>query len=601
MATETLQISDFTVVSHSYDAWKVRFSIPLEELVDQKKLLFHLRRIKRGIAERFTVPESLLLFDGIDERHERAEYVDVVVRIRREAQKGSRPTVRFKDGIGADQSRYTHMTALLDAHWLDEFDRPVTLDRIMETIQKAGISPELVNQEVISGKITDVLSNQGSVKDLIIAQGRFPDLGQDATLEFYFPMAQEATRPDDYFSMRKVSGRDLLCKKGLPTRGTGEGVNVLGQPLPPRAGLDFELRSGNGATLSLDGTEITADMDGVVVVNRVLKRVRMVTAIKEIPESVTIKVNPVLRIEGNQIVDVTTSHTVEVIGDLCMGSRITTDCEVYVAGNVEDGALIEATDDITVKGSVTGASLTSQSSIYAGQDVSDSRLVSAEKIVVKGRVSNSDVFADTVEADAVSGSNITARRSVILSRIDADENNILSTISVGMDSFLLHRVEENGRFIERAKSNLMRLEMLFGPDVVRQTTSNNVQAMLMHFLKEHRAEMSECSGEQMELYRKLLESIPPTRALMDQKRRENMELVARIRHEQGESGNMIVIREKMAGRTVLAVNDTEAEVEPLNRAAKVTADGQGNLIISPPDPKPSSAPERSAGATPDAR
>jgi len=338
---------------------------------------------------------------------------------------------------------------------------------------------------------------------------------------------------------------------------------VMGLALPPRAGLDISLATASGATLSFDGLEASAAADGVVVISRTLRRLKTVAGLREFPDVITLKVNPVLQVQGDSVLDIATSQTIEIIGSVQAGSRILTDCEVYVSGDVEDGTLIEAGDDVTVAGSVRGATLNSQSNVIAGRDVTDAHLVAREKIIVEGRARNSSLAAETVAAGAVAGSSILARRGVTLRSIEADENHILSTICVGMSDFFSQRIRDNEEFLEKAKANLLRIEMLVGPEIMAEINATNLQNMLLKHLARHRMGQDAQSRKQAEVYRKLLESVVPTRVLVQRKAQENDELKRRVATEADPAGSVVIVRERMEARTLLSVDGVEAEIEPL--------------------------------------
>jgi uncharacterized protein (DUF342 family) len=414
---------------------------------------------------------------------------------------------------------------------------------------------------------------------LLVAEGRFPAVGRNAEMEFYFQALAELGNTNVYYSSRRVRVGDPLCRKTPATVGETEGMNVMGLALPPRAGLDISLKTETGASLSLDGTEVASAADGVVVISRSVKRLKTVTGLREFPESITFKVNPVLQVQGDSVLDIATSQTIEIIGTVQAGSRILTDCEVYVSGDVEDGTLIEAGDDVIVSGNVRGATLNSQSNVIAGRDVSDSYIVAREQIIIEGRARNSSLSADSVAAGAVSGSNLLARRGVTLKSIEADENNILSTICVGMSDFFSQRIRDNEEFLEKARANLLRIEMLVGREIMDEITSNNLQTMLLKHLARHRMGQDAQSRKQAEVYRKLLESVIPTRTLVRKKSQENDDLKRRISAESGAAGSVVVVREKMEARTLVSVDGVEAEVEPLSCPAEIRADGDARLSI----------------------
>jgi uncharacterized protein (DUF342 family) len=582
MPEQTAEDVDFRIISQAFDSWNVEFKIDVAELVDQQGLLRHLRLIKQKIAKSHSLTESSMLFDGILRKTRNENYVDVVVRIRKVIFEKGNPRVYFKDGIGVDGTKYSYLSAYLDLFYLDLFEKPIMLDRVMQTIFEASVADDLLDKGVIARKIQETTEKQIPIKNILIAKGTFPDIGKDAEIEFFFQAIAEPGKTDHYYSSRRVSRGDMLCRKIQATVVANPGRNVKGDIIPPRAGLDIELRAGNGSELSLDDCEVVANIDGVVVVERHMKQVKMISGTKELPQYISVKVNPVLRVEGNRVVDIASSQTVEIVGNLNMGSKILTDCEVFVSGDVEEGTLIQAADDITVEGQVRGATLQSETNIIAQQDIQNSTIHAKDRIIIKGTARNSALTGNSIDVDAIQGSSVVSRTNVTVGRINADENNILSTICVGMYEYFKQRIRENEVFVERANENLSRIELLVGNDIMKQIHSSNVQTMLMRFLAKHRMPQDMVHRKQVEIYRQLLESVPPTQALLLQKAKENIELAKKISGTDGDDGNMIVIRERMSGRAIFTVNGIEAEVPATNSSAEVTSDSQGNLIIEKP-------------------
>ncbi|MBL0061319.1 MAG: hypothetical protein IPP40_07495 [bacterium] len=111
-----------------------------------------------------------------------------------------------------------------------------------------------------------------------------------------------------------------MCRKSIALEGE-RWFNVFGNAIVARAGSETAL-GGVNAELSIDELDVVASTDGVVVVSRVTRTLRTLNGIKEQPVSVTIKVDPILKLDGNVRIDLTTAHAVEVSGNLIVGSRI---------------------------------------------------------------------------------------------------------------------------------------------------------------------------------------------------------------------------------------------------------------------------------------
>ena len=571
--------AEFKVISQTFDSWNIQFRIDVTELLDQETLLYHLRGIKHQLAQKSGAPESHMVFDGILRKVRTEEYVEVVVRIKRKTFEKGDPHVQLKDGIAQDGTHYANMRALLDLFYLDSFEKPIMLDRVERAIRDAKIASGLVNLPVVTQKLKDVIEHQSAIKNIEIAVGRFSDLGRDAEVEFFFQALAERGKTDEYYSSRRVRTGDILCRLIPATIGDKAGYNVLGEEILPRKGLDIELEAETGVVLSFDGTEAISDEDGVVVICREMRRIKTISGAKEIPKKIKLKVNSVLKVEGNQVLFLETSKTVEVLGNLCMGSRILSNCDVYITGNVEEGVLIESGADVIVEGAVTGASITSDANVITQGDVTNSVLAAKDQLIIKGKVKNSSLIADEVTAGAINNTKVVARTKAVFDQIDADEDNVLSTICVGMSDFFRQRIHHNEEFLRRAKENLARIEIVVGEDIMEFVNANNIQNMLLKVLARNKVGQDTESKRNASVYRKLLESIPPMREMVRQKEQENLNLMKKLEEEGEAESNMVVVKERMSARTTVSINGIEAEIPQVNGPAEIRSDNQENLIV----------------------
>jgi uncharacterized protein (DUF342 family) len=568
------------ILSRAFDSWVVEFRIAVSELLDQQQLLHHLRGVKQVIAETQSVSESCLVFDGILRKSREDEWVDVVVRIKKRIVESGAPRVTFRDERSVTGTTYSHMHALLDICYLDEFEQVVTLERIQRAIRDAGIAPDLVDHAMVAQKLAEVIDSQIPARAVPVAAGRLPDIGRDAEIQFYFQATADSQDLDLLYSSRRVTRGDLLCHKNPPSEGQHAGQNVLGQGLPPRAGLDINVVAGANAARSLDNLDIVAEADGVVEVQRVYRQIHLSGRIKEIPESVTVKVNPLLRLEANEVVDVATSSAVEVLGNLRVGSRIVSDSEVYVSGDVETGASVTAADDILVKGAVDGATLSSQHNIHTGRSVANSQIHAQGDVTIDGDVHGSNVSGDRIRGRTATGSRFVARRGVTLDRVGADEGGVMSTICVGMQEFFKQRLVENRQFLEMARANLERIQLIIGEDLFERVDNTNVQTILMRFLARLHLDSNSRARQQVDVYRKLIESVPPTRALIAQKKRECEDIARKLSEPKTEGDGMIIVNERIASPTIVSVNGFQGHVGASSAPVHIESNGEEVVVKS---------------------
>ncbi|MBL0061293.1 MAG: HDOD domain-containing protein [bacterium] len=191
------------ILSQAFDSWIVEFRIELNELLDNERLLHHLRGVKQVISSSQSIPENSLLLDGIVRKVNDGEWVDVVVRIKKRVFVSGAPRVTLLEKMDSNGATYSNMIAVLDLFYLDEFENAITLDRVMRAIRGANIAGHLVDNDILSGKIAEVLATQMPIK---VSQLRkeLPASGKDATLAFYFQAYANSSDVDTLYSSRRV-------------------------------------------------------------------------------------------------------------------------------------------------------------------------------------------------------------------------------------------------------------------------------------------------------------------------------------------------------------------------------------------------------------
>lgn len=572
----TTGTQDFLVMSYTNDSWQIRLSIPSKELVDQEALLFHLRKVKAEIAQMYAIEEAKLSFGDITRRDAFEDYVEIVVSIYSQTRTFGEPRIIFRpDAQG--HATYLNMAALLDLAYLDEHKQPITFPRVMEAIDQSGVDKNLLDSQLVTQTVQEVLKNHTSVSGVVIARGRFPLAGQSSEIKYNFPI--QVTREDtaNYLISRQVTAGDVLCQKtSLATEGI-DGNDVLGKCLPASSGQDIELQAGVGTQLAADGLSVTATASGIVTVANTSKQVQTLNGAISIPATVQVKVNQLTRITGDKVVRLNSSDTIEVTGNLHAGSSIVTEGEVIISGSVHNDTTIEAVDSIAVNGTVQGATLNSQNSIIARDKVESSRLIAREQIITQGDVRRSELTADTIQVEKTSGSTFIAEGRVSLLTAEKDEDSIVTSISVGVSEFLKYRIKENNRYIDFAKSTLNRLEMVFGSVLVAQANRSTVQILFMRFL----AQLSITNMEKKrraDTYRLLIQSIPPIQLLMKTKQTEIAELLERLDSDISDGG-VLDVRDRLNAPVKVNISGQQTVLQAGKGPLRVRKNEVGALVM----------------------
>ena len=192
----------------------------------------------------------------------------------------------------------------------------------------------------------------------------------------------------------------------IPPKYGIQGRNVCGEILYPEEPRTATLLSGKNVTVSTDGTELISDIDGRVVLDRD-GRISV--------ENIYVVNGDVGPATGN----VNFLGTVVISGKVCSDYRVKAAQKILVSGSVE-GAIIEAGQEITVKGGVAGGGhallqspgdihlkFAQDSKIFCGgslfvdHDLIRVTVVAAQSIQVKGAIIGGVVTAPTITAGRI--------------------------------------------------------------------------------------------------------------------------------------------------------------------------------------------------------
>lgn len=565
------------IISQDEDLWEVRICFPVPFITD-REMIARMREAKNLIASRFDVPAERLEFRELLEKSPIKEGFVARVLIGRTKVGQGKPEVRLKPVQTARGEVFEDMIAELDFYSLDEFDQPISLERIRVEITRQGVDLDLCDIDAIKKAIADVRERQSFIKGMVIARGKLPDIGSDAELEYtFFTDPDAAQNLAEYRMGRKVKERDIICQKIEATVGKEKGYDVRGTSISPIRGLDFELVAGEGAKLSIDGTTITALRNGLPIMSRTMRSIYTLSGEKIVPETIEVKVKPVVELNAEDIVNIALDDSVEIIGDLKEGSTITTRGEVFIEGRLAKGANIIAGENVMVDGEIEGGEISSDSSVYASHNVKDSRILAGDDVQLSGLVSNSEISGRTVKSGSIRGSKVEAGRKVFVQQAGNDAVGHKTTIRVGRDDFYRRKLESSKEVVERLKKNVEHIRKVFGDDVILRLTGGNHQQLLVEFMKKLRARgFPELDEEIIESLRRLLTSVAPLKEVLVEKN-EEIETLQKKANDESASKPVVVIREKIQDPVDITINDKTQTIEPSEGGAAITATSDGEI------------------------
>ena len=370
----------------------------------------------------------------------------------------------------------------------------ITCEEVMEKL-----SQEKVKAGIDEQAIKDALAQNKYCTDIIIAKGKLPTAGRDATINYYFDTNNRA-RPEvredgsvDFFKLNMLHH----CTKGqvlaeiIPEEKGEPGIDVFGNVSPAREVKKAKFDHGKNLEVSEDGLKLLSMVDGHA---ELVEGAVFVSDIYSVDNVDTSTGN--IEYHGN----------VEVKENVCENFRIKTDGDVFVKGVVE-GAIIEAGGDIVIARGMHGQN---KGKLIAGGNVIAKFLsaaeVRAEGFVEAEQILNSKIWAGTdVNAEAgkglITGGTVTARKSVNVKNVGSPMGTS-TIVEVGSDpeikkrlAFLQKEVGEKSKSIKQMKGVLASItqklksgvkllpEQIKNAQVIQQTLKEQ-QEQLQEELKE---------------------------------------------------------------------------------------------------------------------
>lgn len=571
--------TEIEIINQASDLWKVRIFFPSLEASDYE-MVGRMREAKRMISLRTGLPVESLELRRLLEKRETPQGVIAIVLIGVTQIGRGKPEVILKP----IQTPYGHlfgdMIALVNIHYLDEFNHPITADRVLNELKKQGVDLDLCDLPLIRKTVDGIHHQKNSVVGLEIARGEIPAIGVDAELEYTFLTDPESAESlSEYRIQRKVREKDVICQKIPPRDGTKTGFNVRGEKLSPIRGLDFALIAGEGTKLSRDGCSLTALRAGVAILSRKTRRIYTIAGEKIVPDQIEVVVKPIIELNAADIVNLVIEESVEILGDLKSGSVVRSKGEIFLEGNIEDGSNISSRENILVEGKITGSEISADKSVYGEKGIQDSNIAAGENVSIKGKAVNSTIIGSKVRIDEAQGSKIIAGSKVTLNRTSGDSSGRKTTIRIGRKDFYQKKLEMHQNTIRTMKESLKRIRDLFGPGIVNQLDGANYQQLLIQYIKTLRQKgRSTLDNETIQALRELLQSINPLQDVILEKVSEIDSLTEKAQDEAIRKP-VVVVREKIQQPIEIAINETIHTLEPSEGGKAITRSEGGKVHV----------------------
>jgi hypothetical protein len=310
------------------------------------------------------------------------------------------------------------------------------------SIRKARLQEELKKEKVISGidleEIDKILADKQYCTDLVVAKGKLPTPGHDASIVYNFETDNSA-RPElkedgtvDFFKLNLLHH----CSKGqvlaeiIPEEKGEDGFDVYGRTMLARNVKKVKFNHGRNMEISEDGLKLISLVDGNVNLVEGAVFVSDVYGVENVDTST-----------GN----IEYNGNVEVNGNVCENFKIKTEGSVFVKGVVE-GAQIEAGGNIIIARGMHGQN---KGKLKAGGNVI-AKFISASDVEAGGfveaeQILNSNVQAFSIHAEAgkglINGGKVVAK-SVVSMKNAGSPMGTSTIIEVGTDSDAKRKLAE---------------------------------------------------------------------------------------------------------------------------------------------------------------
>ncbi len=422
----------------------------------------------------------------------------------------------------------------------------ITVSTLEETLNEAGVIYGVDRQA-----LKEVVNCGNSLEEFIVAEGKEPEPGKDAELNYHFEIDNEnigTERADgsiDFFDrdlITNVEPGEVLVTKKEPEPGVA-GKAVTGKELKPEPPKDKKLPAGKNVEKK-EG-KLVADIEGQVII-----------------DGDKVSVTPVHKVKGDVDLDV---GNIDFVGS------------VVINGDVQEGFSVKAEEDIEIKGKVFAAE------IEAGGDVKISKgFIGKDKGEVKAEgnvkvkfVENGSITSgDRVEvADAIMHSTVTAAEEIVLGKgkglivggkcragkkIEASVlgSSLATTtvLEVGVDPGLKEKIQEIEEDLEENRQNKTKAEKALN---------------LLEKLKKQQGELPQ-DKEQM-FYR-----LKKTKKSLRQERERKEEKLAELENQiQKSRRGKIEVREKVYSGVTLIVGKSQYNVkDTISASAFVEEEGE---------------------------
>ncbi len=306
--------------------------------------------------------------------------------------------------------------------------------------------------------VRTICLSENPMRNIIIAEGIPPSMGEKARIETYFELNERrhaAEKDDgsmDFRDLGEISsareGQELY-RKIPPTVGE-PGKDIHGNSIPGLLGRDLKLVLGPGTVFAQnDENLVLAEADGEILVNNGI-----------------ITISSIHKVDGD--VDYSTGNlkfngTIKINGSVKAGFKIEAEGDIEIQGNVED-AEIYSGNDVIINGGFSG---TGEGKISAGRDVilkfiENQSVEAGRDIIISGPSYHATLQAgNTIMSkgpkSVIVGGNSEAKNKIEANKIGSDAG-ASTVLKVGVDPKLAQKMNDISDEIQQTQESLDKVQ-----------------------------------------------------------------------------------------------------------------------------------------------
>jgi len=321
----------------------------------------------------------------------------------------------------------------LSVHPPSESGRMLTMELVEKLLSHRGII-QGVDLNAVEQVLSEVVSKNMPIHDVVVAEGIAPERGEDARIEFKFQQEKIAGIIDERSgrinykereSIQSVKAGDILAVKTPLKHGKG-GVDVFGDIITAEPGTEKVLTPASNVGASDDGLSFTSEIEGMVILTRDNKI--FVAKQYEVPGDVDYSTGN-LSMEGS----------LDIKGWIRSGFDVRASGEIRIGGGIEN-ATVKAGGDIYIHGGIIGSG---EGRVHAGGNLT-ARFIENARVHADGNIFvRDDILRSTVSANGsiivtegkgrIRGGSVEAVKGIEVNEIGSDAG-VRTRVSVGMES-----------------------------------------------------------------------------------------------------------------------------------------------------------------------